>query len=72
MRKEFQRSDRGSKHHNAKLTEEDVALIVELYEEGKILRKRLEALSMKGIGDKFGVAPQTIYDIVSGRSWRHV
>lgn len=72
MRKEFTRSDKGSKHHNSKISEEDVKLILELYEEGKDLRERLKALSMKGIGEKFGIAPQTVYDIVSGRSWRHV
>lgn len=72
MRKEFIRSDKGSKHHNAKITEEDVALILELYEEGKALRQRLRTLSLKGIGEKFGIKPQTVYDIVSGRSWRHV
>ena len=72
MRKEFTRSDKGSKHHNSKITEEDVALILELYEEGKALRQRLQTLSMKGIGEKFGIKPSTVYDIVSGRSWRHV
>jgi len=72
MRKEFTSSAKGSKHHNAKVTEEDVALILELYEEGKRLRTRLQSLSLKGIGDKFGIKPQTVYDIVSGRSWRHV
>ena len=72
MRIEFERSTKGSKHHNAKVTEEDVKLILELYEEGQIIRKRLQSLSMKGIGEKFGIKPQTVYDIVSGRSWRHV
>jgi len=72
MRKEFTRSDKGSKHHNAKITEEDVVLILELYAEGQLLRERLKTLSMKGIGEKFGIKPQTVYDIVSGRSWRHV
>jgi hypothetical protein len=72
MKKEYTRSDRGSKHHHAKIDEDDVRLILELYEEGKVLRERLKTLSLKGIGEKFGIAPQTVYDIVSGRSWRHV
>jgi transcriptional regulator with XRE-family HTH domain len=58
----------------AKLTEDDVRMIIELNEERMLLRKKLNGLSQKAIADKFGVSQQRICEIVnqSRGAWSHV
>jgi len=53
----------GSKHGAAKLTEANV-------KEMKKLRK--QGLTLKQIGDKFGIAFQTVSKIIRNQRWRHV
>lgn len=53
---------KGSSHHNSRLTEGLVRQI----------RSKLEVMSGVEIARKFGVAPQTIYDIKKGSTWSHV
>lgn len=53
----------GSKHWKSVLTEDDVRLINSLLVEG---------LSQSEIARKFDVKRQVIYNIASGKSWRHV
>lgn len=54
---------RGSNHHAAKLTEEQVGEIKGILDE-KVNQTRL--------AEKYGVSPQTICDIKNGRGWRGV
>lgn len=49
--------------HSAKLTEDDVRLIDALLQEG---------LSMRKIGDKFGVTAHAVWAISNGKSWKHI
>ncbi len=65
-------SNIGSMHGNSKVTDDDVRLIRKLHAEGMVLRKRLEEMSYAGIGRKFGIASQTVADIVKYRSYRNV
>lgn len=52
----------GESHTSAKLTGEQVVAIRSLHAAG--------ALSDRAIGRSFGVAPQTIWDITHGRTWK--
>jgi len=53
----------GSKHPNAKLTEEIVVTIRSLVADG---------IPRKDVAKQFGFSKATIQHVVSGRSWRHV
>lgn len=63
---------KGSKHFHAKLTEEDVKLILALNEERLEIRKKLKEVSIEGIARKFDMSPSVIGRIVRGHAWRHV
>lgn len=54
---------RGSSHHNAKLTENDIGLLWSLVESG---------LSPKEVGRRFGVTGANVSHIVKGKGWRRV
>lgn len=62
-----------------RLTEEDVRLIRQLWEErlrldeelDRILRERSE-LTYKVLAEKFEVSPQAIADVVSGKTWKFI
>lgn len=54
---------RGEAHHAARITNEDVRAIRELYAAGMLQRE---------IGERFGVRPGYISNIITGRSWGHV
>jgi hypothetical protein len=54
---------KGQYHHKAKLTDDDVKLILALYDEG---------ISQSELSRKFDVARQTIHVIVHRRQWRHL
>lgn len=53
----------GSKHHNAKMTEEHARLALEWKRQGMTYRE---------IGERCGVSKWAIMDIFKGRGWRHV
>jgi hypothetical protein len=53
----------GEKHGNAKLTADNVRELRSLYIDGATLRQ---------LGEKFGVSNVSIYNAVSGRTWRHL
>lgn len=65
---------RGSRHHAAKLTEEDVKLILELDQERRRLKAELESLSMPAIAEKFGISKQRVWEIVTAHrgAWGHI
>lgn len=63
---------RGSQHHNAKLTEEDVKLIIELGEERLRLKAELEKVKQSAVAEKFGVVASVISRIQNAHDWRHV
>ncbi len=53
----------GSKHHSAKLTEEDVLEIRRLYADGARPGE---------IAPRFGIVRTAIYPIINRRTWRHI
>ncbi len=61
---------RGEKHGNAKLTEEDVLQIRQLYEKG--CNSGCTKHSGIKLAKMFGVHKKTIYKIVKGVAWSHV
>lgn len=65
---------RGSRHHAAKLTEDDVLMIIELDRERRRLKAEMESLSLTAIAEKFGVSKQRVWEIVNCRkgAWGHV
>ena len=65
---------RGSKHHNSKITEDDVRLILELDQERRRAKEKLDSLSQRAIGEKFGISKQRVWEIVNARdgAWSHV
>ena len=65
-RAERGRSQRGSKHWQAALTEEKVAVIRSEY------RYRDRDHSIRALARKYGVSYSTIQEIVTGIRWRHV
>lgn len=54
---------RGSRHANAKLTEEQVAMVRELVRKGR---------SCRSVAGRLGVNKSTIQRAVRFESWRHV
>jgi hypothetical protein len=53
----------GSRHGNAKLTEDDIPILRNLHAQG---------WSFKQIGEKLGIHRDTVRNIVSGKRWGHV
>lgn len=53
----------GEKHGNAKLTSDNVKEMRWLYANGSTLRQ---------LAAKFGVSNVSIYNAVSGKTWRHL
>lgn len=64
MRKGRQRNAYGTKHHNARLTEDDVRSIRRQYEKGLITHAAL--------AEDFGVAEPTVWKILNRKVWKHV
>lgn len=61
---------KGEEHHNCKLTDEDVELIRQLYEEGLELdddERRRRQLGYKGIAARFECSARRVRDIVQYR-----
>ena len=63
---------RGSELPQAKLTEHDVQLVLELVLHRDDLKNQLRCLTNKSIAEKFGVHQRTIERITSGGGWGHV
>lgn len=65
---------KGSKHHNAKVTEDDVRLIIELDQERRKIKALLDTLSQRAIAEKFGISKQRVWEICNARdgAWSHV
>lgn len=63
---------KGSKHWKAKLTEEDVELILALNQERLRLREELSRVTTVAMAEKFGVSNSVISRICAGHDWRHV
>jgi uncharacterized protein YjcR len=53
----------GENHGNAKLTTDNVRELRSLYAAGATLRQ---------LAEKFGVSNVSIYNAVSGKTWRHL
>lgn len=64
----------GSQHHSAKLTEDDVRLILELDKERVRLKQKMQEVSQPAIAEKFGISKQRVWEIVNQNrgAWRHV
>lgn len=62
-RRSISEKKRGRKHHNAKLTEEDVKEI-------KIMLKN--GVSRKDIMNKFNVSYKNLSKIANNKTWKHV
>lgn len=54
----------GEKTHNAKLTEDDVRTIRNLYDSGNYYQRE--------IGDMFNIKDSTVCNIVNRKTWKHV
>lgn len=63
---------RGSELPHAKLTEDDVRLILALVAERDELRRRAKQLTNREIAKKFGVHRRTVDKISAGETWIHV
>lgn len=63
---------RGSAHPLAKLTEHDVALILQLAAERAELLRQARELSFRALAEKFEVSESTVQRIVYGERWGHV
>lgn len=58
------RTERGERHHNAKLTDADVLAIRAAYVPRKVTQQAL--------ADEYGVSDSVICEIVTGKAWRHL
>ena len=63
---------RGSQLPQAKISEEDAALIRSLIREREMLKRQAAALTNAKIAEKFGVHTRTIDRISAGFGWTHV
>jgi DNA invertase Pin-like site-specific DNA recombinase len=65
---------KGSQHHLAKITEDDVRLIIELDQERRRVKTLLDTLSQRAIAEKFGISKQRVWEIVNSHqgAWSHV
>ena len=63
---------RGTDHHNAKLTDDDIRLIRECVAERERLREEARQLSNESLAQKFDVSLRTIDRVTQCRGWIHV
>jgi len=63
---------RGSELPHAKLTEDDVRLILSLVGEREALKRQASSLTNARIAHKFAVSTRTIDRITAGETWSHV
>ena len=62
----------GEERYNAKLTEDDVRLIILLGRQKKRLLAEAKKLSNMEIARKFEVSKSTIEGIINGAKWKHM
>jgi len=70
----------GEGHTNAKLSVEDVAAIKKMAADGQINRRRgrgwfrreYQTLSLRQVGEMYGVSDKTITQLLAGRAWKGV
>lgn len=55
---------KGSNHHNAKLTEEDVKTMRRIYNEGDV--------TIKALANKYNISARTARDILTNKTWKNV
>lgn len=60
----LQKHSKGENHYGSKLTDKDIPIIRQLLTEGE--------LSLRTIGDRFGVHPVTIWGIKHNHNWTHI
>ena len=63
---------RGTDHHNAKLTDDDIRLILDCVAERERLIAEARKLTNAELAKKFDVHFRTIDRVTSGRGWAHV
>ena len=65
---------KGSRHHFSKLEEGDVELILELDQERRRVKAKLDTLSHQAIANKFGISKQRVWEICNAwdGAWSHV
>lgn len=63
---------KGSQHYNAKLNEELATKILGEIEHRQNLIEEAKQFTLEQIAKRYGVARQTVADISSGRTWRHI
>ncbi len=62
----------GNTNAKRKLTEGDVRLMRELWDEKKELMRKSRLITLRGLAEKFGVAKTTVEKIVNGERWTMV
>jgi phage portal protein BeeE len=63
---------KGSQHYNAKLNEDLATKILGEIEHRQNLLSEAKNFTLEQIAKRYGVAKQTVADISSGRTWRHI
>jgi hypothetical protein len=63
---------KGSEHYNAKLNEDLATKILGEIEHRQKLLAEAKNFTLEQIAKRYGVAKQTVADISSGRTWRHI
>jgi hypothetical protein len=65
---------KGSKHHNAKLTNATVREARRVYANGSwiMLDGKQHPVNVSNLARKYGVSHQTMYSAIKGHTWRHV
>jgi hypothetical protein len=63
---------KGSAHYNAKLNEDLATKILGEIQHRQNLLAEAKNFTLEQIAKRYGVAKQTVADISSGRTWRHI
>jgi len=61
-----------SKNRNAKLSVEDIHEICRLFKRGRKLRSVASKYSYVGLAKSFGITKNQIYNLIKGRSYKHI
>ena len=63
---------RGEQHHATNLTDEKVRAIREECAEADAIRAKMKTMSMRAIAARHGISAQSLYEIKSRITWRHL
>lgn len=66
---------KGNKHHKAVMNEAKVRAARKAYHSGQttiLVDGKRVPVTLAALAKKYGVAPQTMHAIVTGRTWKHV